>query len=189
MSIAYRYVDLITFKMLHVDEGRIAWHHWGLMDHEGVTIRLDYLGYPKVRCCYLPYVLLKKLYTAFDDMGDSLGTLITGGLTEALISQKYTDEESEKAYEDRTGCFNLDLEEDEDGYIHLTPLLPELLNMSILNKIANDPALDATLFDEMHTTVISDRTIWKHKHGRWSQEWIDYCNKLVAEDSGLQRFE
>lgn len=189
MSIAYNYVDLKTFKMLHVDEGRMAWHHWGLMDHEGIIIRLEYLGFPVEKSCYLPYSLLKKLYTAFDDMGGYQGTLITGGLLEVLISQKYTDDESDYLHDERKGCFTLNTYEVEEGYIHLTPLLPELLDMSILEKIAKDPALSIQLFEKMRDTVISDRTIWNHKHGRWSQEWIDYCNKLVAENSNLQRFE
>lgn len=189
MSISYSYVDIENFKMLHVGEGRGAWHHWGLMDHEGVTIRLDYLGYPEEKSCYLPYCLLKKLYTAFDSMGTYVGILFPGELYEIFVSQRFTEEESEKAYDDRTGCFYLDVCEDEEGYIHLTTLLPELLDINVLEKIAKDPALDITLFDKVHDRVVLDRTVWKYKHARWSQDWIEYCNKLVAENTDLQRFE
>ncbi len=189
MSISYSYVNVESFKMLHIGEGRSGWHHWGLMDHEGVIIRLHYLGYPKVKHCWLPYCLLKKLYTAFDDIGTYVGILFPGDLYEIFISQKFTDEESEAMYDERKGCFALNTYEDEDGYIHLTPLLPELLDMNTLEKIARDPALDITLFDEMHNSIILDRKIWSHKHGRWSQEWFDYCDKLIAKDPNLQRFE
>ena len=159
------------------------------MDHEGVTIRLDYLGYPEIKHCWLPYSLLKKLYTAFDEMNNCVGILFPGELYERFIIQKYTDEESERLYDERKGCFTLNSCEDEEGYIHLIPLLPELLDMTTLEKIANDPALDITLFHDHHDDVILDRTIWNRKHARWSQEWIDYCNRLVARNNDFQRFE
>lgn len=94
-----------------------------------------------------------------------------------------------KAYDDRIGCFHLDVCEDEEGYIHLTTLLPELLDINVIEKIAKDPALDTALFSTVRDKVILDQTIWKYKHARWSQEWIEYCNKLVAENTDLQRFE
>ena len=159
------------------------------MDHNGVTVRLDYLGYPEVQHCYLPYSLLKKLYTAFDNMGRYVGILFPGELYEIFISRQFTDEESELMHDERKGCFTLNTYEDEEGYIYLTPLLLELLDMEILEKIVKDPTLDIKIFDRMYESIVLDQNIWEYKHARWSQEWFDYCDKLIAENNNLRRFE
>lgn len=44
MSISYDYVEIKTFNHLKIGDGSPSLKHWDVMDHEGITIQLNFLN-------------------------------------------------------------------------------------------------------------------------------------------------
>lgn len=185
MSISFNYVELTTFNHLCVGDGRAKWHHWGLLDHEGVTIRLDFLGYPEVKTCFLPANILKKLYINFDNYYQKVGVLFPGDLYLLIAKKNFDTKTADEMHENREGFLCLDLTDEEQGYPYLVPLLPELKDMAFLTSLANDPTLDMNNFYRVLSKLksnVENARIYEYRHPRWSHEWLEYCEKLVEQN-------
>lgn len=188
MSISYNYVEITTFNHLYVGDGRGKWHHWGLLDHKGVTIRLDFLGYPEAKSCFLPANILKKLYTNFDNYHEYVGILFSGDLYEIIAEKRFDSKTADEMHENRQGFLCLNYTDEEQGYPYLLPLLPELEDMDFLTSLANDPTLDMNRFYQVLPKLkgnVSNGNIYNYRHPRWSYEWLEYCERLVKKNPNM----
>jgi hypothetical protein len=153
MSSDYKYYRLEDLYCIHIGNGRSAWQKWGVMDHEGPIIRLDYLGYPQKHYAYLPLSLLTALYQRFAQSSQSELRLGDFDDMDDIAIERYGDEQSTLLYDERKILATINHEWGDEGYPLLTPYLPELLDPDIINRIAADPWLDRRLLAEAEEPI------------------------------------
>lgn len=184
MSVSYYYFGVDTLNSILVcNGGRGAWRRWSLMDHEGPYFRLEYLGYSRKRCVYLPPDLLRLLYQRFaaaNPSGAHLHSSFEEG--EAIALERYGEERLDDLYDQKKVLFNIDLELDDEGYPRMRPYLPELFEPAVIERLANDPWLDLELFNKAQALGVEkggiSPNLWVDRSARWSPEWREYCDKL-----------
>lgn len=194
MSVSYYYYRMEDFNYILVGYGRSAWLSWGVMEHEGPIIRLDYLGYPKEHRSYLPYSLLSKLYERFAASSKTpLKLAKLDAEMDMLADERYGEEQANILYEDEKILVAINLIGDDEGYKYLTPYLPELLDAEIINRLAADPWLNNSLLSKAQALGVEGGGIppnlWTNKSASWSKEWREYCDKLMARNPGYRSFD
>lgn len=184
MSFNYLYFGSDTLTSILVcTGGRGAWRRWSLMDHEGPFFRLEYLGYPRKRCVYLPPDLLEILYERFAAANPS-GAFLHSDFSEgeAIALERYSEETLDELYDQRKVLFSVNVDLDHEGYPHMRTYLPELFEPSVIERLANDPWLDLDLFGKAQELGVEKGGIspylWVDRAARWSPEWREYCDKL-----------
>jgi len=193
MSSDYKYYRLEDLYCIHIGSGRSAWQKWGVMDHEGPIIRLDYLGYPQKHYAYLPLSLLTALYQRFAQSSQSELRLGDFDDMDDIAIERYGDEQSMLLYDERKILATINHERGDEGYPLLTPYLPELLDPDIINRIAVDPWLDRRLLTEAEELGLGgggiyDR-LWRDRSARWSKEWRKYCDGVMQTNRAYKSFE
>ncbi|MFB2539783.1 MULTISPECIES: hypothetical protein [unclassified Acinetobacter] len=191
MSIPYHYVEIKTFNELKIGNGSSNWTHWGVMDHEGVTIQLRYLIPSVNKWCYLPANILKKLYFNFDTYYKFNGMLFFGRTQDFFADKIYEHSIIDDLYESKLGFACLNMTDETEGYPYLLHLLPELNDREFLESLTKDPTLDVALLsrtlnkNKLKGNVINKR-IYDYRHPRWSIEWLEYCENLVSKNPELK---
>lgn len=186
MSISYYYFGNDSLKRIHVGEGRGAWERWGLMDHEGPTIRPSLLGYSSDRRTYLPRDFLELLYGRFAAENPSGATLVRDEGYMPIALKRYSEEELEELAEKKEALVIVN--EWEPGYPLLRPYLPELYEPGAVERLAKDPWLDADLLWDAERLGSANGGIapdlWVDRSARWSPEWRAYCDRLESRRQG-----
>lgn len=184
MSISYYYFGHDCLNMILVGDGRGAWRRWGLMDHEGPLIRLDFLGHPARRLSYLPLDLLELLYERFRQANPSGVSLVADYDYMPIALLRHSEEELDALYEQRKALVDITLDDEWNGYPHMRPYLPELYDPATIERLANDPWLDYGLLSRAEHLGPEKGGIrpdlWVDRSARWSPEWRAYCDKLKA---------
>lgn len=184
MSFSYFYFGCDTLTSILVcNGGRGAWRRWSLMDHEGPFFRLEYLGYPKKRCVYLPRDLLEMLYERFAAANPS-GAFLHSDFSEGedVALERYGEEKVDELYNQRKILFSVDMDLYGEGYPHMRQYLPELFDRAVIERLASDPWLDFDLFAKAQSLGVEKGGIppnlWVDRAARWSPEWREYCDRL-----------
>lgn len=192
MSRSYYYFGHDTLNMILVGEGRATRMNWGLMDHEGPIIHLDYLGYPEKRYAYLPADLLALLYERFlaDNPGGASLVLDEQYLPIALTH--HSREELDGLYKEGKALLVINMQQNEEGYPLLKKYLPELFEPATLERLANDPWLDYLALRRAENLGADKGGISASLHAdrasRWSPEWRAHCDgRLPMRGTGAHR--
>lgn len=180
MSRSFYYFGHDTLNMILVGEGRATRMNWGLMDHEGPIIHLDYIGYPEKRYAYLPEDLLSLLYERFlaDNPGGASLVLDEQYLPIALAHR--SREELDALCAENKALLVLNMQQNEEGYPLLRKYLPELFEATTLERLANDPWLDYLALRRAENLGLDKGGISPglsvERASRWSPEWRAYCD-------------
>jgi len=182
VSRSYYYFGHDTLNMILVGDGRATWMNWGLMDHEGPIIHLDYLGYPEKRYAYLPEDLLSLLYERFLADNPAGASLVLDEQYLSIALTRRPREELDALCEEKKALQVINLQQNEEGYPQLRKYLPELFEPATLERLAKDPWLDYLALRRAENIGAEKGGIPSNlrvdRASRWSPEWRAYCNRL-----------
>jgi hypothetical protein len=192
VSRSYYYFGHDTLNMILVGDGRATWMNWGLMDHEGPIIHLDYLGYPEKRYAYLPEDLLSLLYERFLADNPAGASLVLDEQYLPIALTRRSREELDALCEEKKALQVINLQQNEEGYPQLRKYLPELFEPATLERLANDPWLDYLALRRAENLGVDKGGIPSNlrveRASRWSQEWRTYCDRLrQSPEAGTYR--
>jgi len=166
-----------TLKTIDVSYGGPYRSKWNLEQHPG----------PEVRPCYLlgqqgtgPFYYLypehlELLYERFRRDNPSGVELMDDNEIDLRYAKGLDPETYDRLLDERKIFVGLDSTDEELGYPHLRPYLPEIFEPEMVRRMEADPWLDAWLLQAaIAKGQVPDR---RDYHPRWSPEWRAYCER------------
>lgn len=188
MSRSFYYFGHDNLDMILVGEGKATRMNWGLMDHEGPIIQLDYIGYPEKRYAYLPEDLLSLLYKRFLAENPGGASLVLDDQYLAIARAEHAQDELDALYGNGKALRVLNIQQAEEGYPLMKKYLPELFEAGVVERIAADPWLDYLALRRAENLGVDKGGIpaspLAERALRWSPQWREYCDDLRDNPRG-----
>jgi hypothetical protein len=182
-----------TTEEIPIGYGPRPMAHWPLSSFRGPCVWTNLLGLPERKLVMLPPDLLSLLYQRFkaaNPDGTTIGELEE--LHARFAPAGKTPQELDELCEQRELFVSLTHQDEDQGYPHLRPYLPELFLSDWLRAIAADPWLDAHLLDKAAATLPADGeacgeitstgyrvVVPEGRCERWWPQWRMYCDTLA----------
>ncbi len=163
-----------TLEEIGVSYGGLYRESWSLQQHPGPSLLAKALGGRQDRSCYLYPQHLELLYARFGQANPGGVELGSDSLIEHKYSQGMSPDIVEQLYEKRKMFVALESTDEDLGYPHLKPYLPEIFAPEMVAIMQADPWLNARLL--VQAIAQGDVPDRRDFHPRWSQEWRSYCD-------------
>lgn len=167
-----------TLEMIDVSYGGAYRARWNLEQHPGPKLLpTALLGVNRVSSDrYLYPQHLELLYGRFYKANPGGVELADEDEIHARYVRAMGDEAIVRLMEARQMFVTLDNTDEDLGYPHLRPYLPEVFEPETVRRMEDDPWLDVRLLGEaMKAGHVPDR---RDYHPRWSPEWRVYCDRM-----------
>lgn len=183
-----------TTQSIWIGSGPSVMSHWKLENFPGPTLQAQWLGHAARKSLYLPQDLLLLLYERFRSRNPGGVSVAYMTELEARFAAHMSSQECDALYEQRKIFVDLVLSDEDQGYPHLRPYLPEVFERQRLQEIAADPWLDAHLLATVAPTLSSDGEATNGlakdighiispagRSERWWPQWRSYCDALPPD--------
>lgn len=167
-----------TLQMIGVSFGGAYRARWNLEQHPGPKLLTSVLlGVKKVSPIrYLYPQQLELLYERFRRANPGGVELADQDEVDGRYIRALGHEMFDRLMAERKLLAVLDLTDEDLGYPHLRPYLPEVFEPETVRRMEVDPWLDVELLGEaMRSGKVPCR---RDYHPRWSPEWRAYCDRV-----------